>query len=71
LEYLRVLHLAAATLQHEVEAAVERLLGQGQLPLFTEVKALVSDRKPEVPQLAALAVDLAGYDELLTVEVKR
>jgi hypothetical protein len=71
LEYLRVLHLAAATLQHEVEAAVELLLGQGQLPLFTEVKALLSTRKPEVPQLAPLTVDLAGYDELLTAEVKR
>jgi hypothetical protein len=47
------------------------LLGQGQLPLFTEVKALVSNRKPDVPQLAPLTVDLAGYDELLTVEVKR
>lgn len=71
LEYLRVLHLAAATLQHEVEAAVELLLGQGQLPLFTEVKALLSNRKPEVPQLAPLTVDLAGYDELLTAGVKR
>jgi transposase InsO family protein len=71
LEYLRVLHLAAATLQHEVEAAVELLIGQGQLPLFTEVKALVSNRKPEVPLLVPLTVDLAGYDELLTAEVKR
>lgn len=71
LEYLRVLHLAAATLQHEVEAAVELLLGQGQLPLFTEVKALVSDRKPKVPQLAPLTVDLTGYDELLTAGVQR
>jgi hypothetical protein len=71
LEYLRVLHLAAATLQHEVEAAIERLLEQGQLPLFTEVKALVSNRKPEVPELAPLEVDLAGYDELLVAQVKR
>lgn len=71
LEYLRVLHLAAATLQHEVETAVELLLGQGQLPLFTEVKALISNRRPEVPQLAPLTVDLVGYDELLTAEVRR
>ena len=28
-EYLRVLHLAAATLQYEVEAALEQLLGDG------------------------------------------
>lgn len=71
LEYLRVLHLAAATLQHEVEAAVELLLGQGKLPLFTEVRGLVSERKPEVPELEPLAVDLTGYDELLVSEVER
>lgn len=71
LEYLRVLHLAAATLQHEVEAAVELVLGAGKLPTFAEVRALVSDRKPEVPTLAPLAVDLAGYDELLVAGGQR
>lgn len=71
LEYLRVLHLAAATLQQQVEEAVLRLLEQGQLPLFTEVRALVSELRPEVPQLAPLAVDLASYDELLLAEVER
>jgi len=65
LEYLRVLHLAAATLQCEVEAAAELLLGEGKLPTFAEVQALVSDRKPEVPELAPLSVDLADYDQLL------
>lgn len=69
LEYLRVLHLAAATLQHEVETALELLLGQGKLPIFTEVRALVSQRQPELPDLAPLAVDLADYDELLVAEV--
>ena len=71
LEYLRVLHLAAATLQHEVESAVSGLLAQGRLPLFTEVRALMPQNQPEVPQLAALVVDLAGYDELLVAEVER
>ena len=69
MEYLRVLHLAAATLQHEVEAAIELLLGQEKLPIFTEVRALVSNRKPEVPELAPFTVDLADYDELLVAEV--
>jgi len=71
LEYLRVLHLAAATLQHEVEAAVEQLLGEGKLPSFTAVRALVSGHKPEVPELAPLTVDLAGYDELLVAGGQR
>ena len=65
LEYLRVLHLAAATLQYEVEAAMELLLSEGKLPTFAEVRALVSDRKPEVPEMTPLSVDLASYDELL------
>lgn len=65
LEYLRVLHLAAATLQYEVEAAIELLLGEGKLPTFAEVRALIPGRKPEVPELAPLWVDLASYDELL------
>jgi hypothetical protein len=68
LEYLRVLHLAAATFQHEVEAAVELLLDAGKLPTFAEVRSLVSDRKHEVPELAPLAVDLSGYDELLVAQ---
>jgi hypothetical protein len=71
LEYLRVLHLAAATLEHEVESALERLLGQGQLPTFAEVRALSSERKPEVPALTPLTVDLTCYDELLVAEAER
>jgi hypothetical protein len=69
LEYLRVLHLAAATLQHEVEAAVERLLLERRLPTFDAVRQLVVQRAPEVPVMAPLAVDLGAYDELLTSEV--
>lgn len=71
LEYLRVLHLAAATLEHEVESTLERLLGQGQLPTFAEVQALSSERKPEVPALTPLTVDLTCYDELLVAEAER
>jgi hypothetical protein len=71
LEYLRVLHLAAATLQHEVETAMELLLDEGKLPTLAQVRSLVSSRKPEVPEMAPLAVDLAGYDELLVAQVQR
>jgi hypothetical protein len=69
LDYLRVLHLAAATLQHEVEAAVERLLGEDRLPRFDAVRQLVAQRTPEVPVMVPPAVDLAAYDELLASEV--
>jgi len=71
LEYLRVLHLAAATMQHEVEAALELLLGEGRLPRFEAVRTLCGQRTPEVPEMAPLVVDLTGYDELLAEEVGR
>lgn len=71
LEYLRVLHLAAASFEHEVASAVEQLLGQGHLPTFAEVRALAPERKPAVPELTPLVVDLASYDELLVVGAER
>jgi len=72
LEYLRVLHLAAATMQQEVEAALELLLDEGGLPRFDAVHALSTRQRPsEVPEMAPLEVDLSGYDELLVGEVGR
>jgi hypothetical protein len=63
--YLRLLHLAASTLESEVQAALELLLEQGGLPEPDRVQALVQPRSPEVPQLPAPEVNLAVYDELL------
>ena len=71
LEYLRVLHLAAATLQYEVEAALELLLGDGKLPVYAAVRTLTSQRQQEIPQMAPLEPDFGGYDELLVGEVGR
>lgn len=64
-EYLRILHLAASTLEAEVESALELLLESGQRPDAEAVKALVSPRVTEVPELAAPVVDLGVYDALL------
>lgn len=67
LEYLRILHLAASTMESEVEAALE-LLGE-QVPLYERVHALVQPAPPAaVPELAVPVVDLGSYDDLL-VEV--
>lgn len=72
LEYLRVLHLAAATMQCEVETALELLLDEGRLPRFDVVHALATRQRPlHVPELAPLEVDLSAYDELLAGEVAR
>ena len=64
-DYLRILHLAASTMEAEVEAAVELLLEQGAVPLFDRVKALVSPSAPDVPEMPAYRVDLGDYDSLL------
>ena len=67
LEYLRLLHAAASTSESAVEAAIGELLARGEVPRSQTVKASVSPHKPEIPDLAATAVDLAPYDELLAV----
>lgn len=65
LEYLRVLHFAASTMESDVEAALELLLEQDIAPTADQVKALVAPARPDVPALDILEVDLAGYDRLL------
>ena len=71
LEYLRVLHLAASTMECDVEVAVELLLSDERPPTVDAVRSLVAPRQPEIPAMAPLAVDLASYDELLVAEVGR
>lgn len=66
LEYLRILHLAASTMECEVEAALAILLEAGARPSADEVKALVLPRQqPSIPEMTAFAVDLKTYDGLL------
>jgi len=64
-EYLRILHLAASTLEAQVEQVLARLLAEGGLHGAEQVKALVAPARPEVPELAQPEVDLRGYDALL------
>jgi hypothetical protein len=68
-EYLRILYLAATTMESEVEAALEVLLREGRLTDVDQVKALVCPRRPEVPALEAPQVDLKDFDDLLSEEV--
>jgi hypothetical protein len=66
MEYLRILHLAASTLEADVEASLEKLLAAGGLQCAEAVKATVAPVRCEVPHLAAPEVDLRAYDALLT-----
>jgi hypothetical protein len=64
-DYLRILHLAASTMEADVEAALELIAEQGQVPRIERVKALVAPDMPQVPEMAAYEVDLDDYDGLL------
>lgn len=70
LEYLRILHLAASTMESEVVAALA-LLKMGGKPVTADaVRELVAAPTPiDVPALASTPVDLAEYDALLGEEV--
>jgi hypothetical protein len=66
LEYLRILHLAASTMESDVEAALEVLLAEdGQPVTIDAVKAIVGAARIEVPALLPPAVDLSSYDTLI------
>jgi len=66
LEYLRILHLAASTMEVHVEAALAYLLAEGAAVTCDAVRALVADEvRPTVPAMAALVVDLSQYDALI------
>jgi hypothetical protein len=64
-EYVRILHLAASTMQAHVEQILEHLLERGDRPDFAAVKALAAPDKPTVPQVHIPAPDLTVYDRLL------
>jgi transposase len=67
-DYLRILHLSASTMEAEVEAALQLLLEQQAVPRIERVKALLSSSTPEVPDMPAYEVDLGDYDALLSAE---
>jgi hypothetical protein len=66
LEYLRLLHLAASTMQADVEAVLTELLAANE-PITSEaVKARVTTSlRPAVPEMVAPEIDLGAYDALL------
>ena len=64
--YLRILQLAATTMEADVERALCRLLEQGKRFDCQDVREIVAPRTPSIPDLASLgSPDLAVYDRLL------
>lgn len=69
LEYVRILHLAATTMQCEVEVALQALLEAGAVPEYDEVKVRVVPPEPlACPEVHVALPDLAAYDTLLQGE---
>jgi hypothetical protein len=65
--YLRLLLLAASTLQSDVEAALALLMDNGKLPTADAVKDLVEPQeRTQVPDMPELQVCLEDYDHLIT-----
>ena len=64
-EYVRILHLAASTTEHAVQAALSTLLEKGGPLDYAAVKAIAQPEQPEVPPVHIGTPDFASYDELL------
>jgi hypothetical protein len=64
-EYVRILHLAAGTMESLVETALGMLLEAGAPFEYVDVKALAAPSKPTVPDVHIAQPDLHAYDALL------
>jgi hypothetical protein len=66
-EYVRILHLAASTLERRVEQVLEQLLAQGQVFDYACVNKHAAPPPSSVPQLTIPTPDLTHYDRMLSV----
>ena len=64
-EYVRVLHLAASTMERTVEGVLAQLLSEGARFDYAAVKARVKPETLPIPAMPPLTPDLAAYDRLL------
>ena len=66
-EYVRILHLAATTMEATVDSALDLLLETGETFDYAAVRDLAEPRAPEAPLLTLSGKpDLKVYDHLLT-----
>ncbi|MCP3958869.1 MAG: IS21 family transposase [bacterium] len=66
-EYVRILHLAASTMQGPVQRALSKLLEGGERFDYVTVKALAAPEPISVPDVKIGTVDLPRLDRLLRV----
>lgn len=64
-EYVRMLHLAAKTMESRVESALDQLL-QCEEPFdYAAVRALVTPERPSIPEVRIGTPNLGVYDQLI------
>jgi transposase len=64
--YLRILHLAASTVESDVQLAITILLDDKKTPTFEAVRELVAEVKPaQPPAINKTPIDLRRYDALI------
>lgn len=69
-EYLRLLELAATTMESRVEAVLQHFLDEGRALDCTEIRRLVETTpdRPLIVEVAPVVADLVSFDSLLTGE---
>lgn len=65
-EYVRILNLAAETMECRVDDALRTVIGGRQTFDFAAIEAAVVQREPETPTVHVSQPDLAQYDRLIT-----
>lgn len=65
-EYVRILHLAASTLESRVEQVLAGLLAAGEAFDYARVRALGAPALAAVPAVSISKPDLRQYDQMLT-----
>jgi hypothetical protein len=65
IEYVRILHLAASTMESAVETALKQLLDVGEAFAYADVQHLAAPHQPEHPVVCIAAPDLTVYDAFL------
>jgi len=65
IEYVRILHLAASTMESVVETSLATVLASGEDFDYARVKQLAAPEPQKVPSVSIPKVDLALYDRML------
>jgi hypothetical protein len=70
-EYVRILHLAASTMEVTVERALTQLLERGEPFDYAAVRAVASPDRPAVPEVRIPRPDFSVFDRLLATGGER